>query len=136
MVAFVIIVSTTLLCLLAGYVIYTLGGRIDGCGPYHHLTSVVDLDGDCDLDMVLSNLRHETDTIIWAGATFWINQGSGNFSQRNPSLGGPSTVAGDLDSDGDSDFAKLEAFKIILHRNQGGMQDSDPGDFNPKSSIS
>ena len=50
---------------------------IDGCGPYHNTTSVADLDGDGDLDVVLNNLRHETGTIIWAGAMLWINQGGG-----------------------------------------------------------
>jgi hypothetical protein len=36
---------------------------LDGCGPYHNTTSVADLDGDGDLDVVLNNLRHETDTM-------------------------------------------------------------------------
>jgi hypothetical protein len=36
---------------------------VDGCGPYHNSTSVVDLDGDGDLDVVLNNLRHETETM-------------------------------------------------------------------------
>ncbi|MEJ2304564.1 MAG: hypothetical protein P8Y14_23810, partial [Anaerolineales bacterium] len=44
------------------YLIYNLSQCIDGCGPYHNTTSVADLDGDGDLDVVLNNLRHEADT--------------------------------------------------------------------------
>jgi hypothetical protein len=71
------VVITFLLWLVAGviYVFYNLSQCIDGCGPYHNTTNVADLDGDGDLDVVLNSLRHETDTIIWAGATLWINQG-------------------------------------------------------------
>ena len=58
---------------------YRFSKCIDGCGPYHNRASVADLDGDGDLDVVASGLRHETDTIVWAGATLWINQGGGRF---------------------------------------------------------
>jgi hypothetical protein len=72
-----------LLLPLAGmaYIFY-ISSCIDGCGPYHNRASVADLDGDGDLDVVLSNLRHESDTIVWAGATLWINQGGGKFTPR------------------------------------------------------
>lgn len=70
--------------LLAGtcYVAYPMR-CIDGCGPYHNSSTVADLDGDGDLDVVLSNLRHETETIIWAGPTLWINQGDGRLEETN-----------------------------------------------------
>jgi hypothetical protein len=124
-----------LLLLIAGvsYLIY-LSQCIDGCGPYHNTTSVADLDGDGDLDVVLNNLRHEADTIIWAGATLWINQGGGKFTPRRVDLGGPSTAAGDLDGDGDTDLVQM-TYTASLHLNQGGDQGGVPGDFKPWRSI-
>lgn len=101
---------------------------VDGCGPYHNSTSVVDLDGDGDLDVVLSNLRHETETIIWAGATLWINQGGGEFIPRRGDFGGPYTTAGDVDGDGDVDLVRLANDALQIHLNYG-EQDRLRGDF-------
>jgi hypothetical protein len=92
---------------------------IDGCGPYHNRASAADLDSDGDLDVVLSNLRHETETIIWAGATLWINQGGGKFTPRGGDFGGPYTTAGDVDSDGDVDLLRWANDAIQIHINYG-----------------
>jgi len=107
---------------------------IDGCGPYHNATSVADLDGDGDLDVVLSNLRHETETTIWAGPTLWINQGGGKFTPRRVNFGGSSTVVGDVDGGGDADIVQM-GYPVTLYRNQGGEQGGKPGDFKQGNSI-
>jgi len=103
---------------------YYFSNCIDGCGPYHNRTSVADLDGDGDLDVVVSNFRHETDTIVWAGATLWINQGGGEFTSRDGPFGGPYTTAGDVDGDGDVDLLRWANDKILIHINYG---EEDPG---------
>ena len=115
------------LLLLAGtcYVAYPMH-CIDGCGPYHNSSSVADLDGDGDLDVVLSNLRHETETIIWAGSTLWINQGGGKFISKSGV--GPSAAAGDIDSDGDADIVHM-GYHAMISLNQGGEQGGVPGEF-------
>jgi hypothetical protein len=92
---------------------------IDGCGPYHNRASAADLDGDGDLDVVLSNLRHETDTIVWAGATLWINQGGGKFTPRGGDFGGPYTTAGDVNGDGAVDLLRWGNDAILVHLNYG-----------------
>jgi hypothetical protein len=107
---------------------------IDGCGPYHNTTSVADLDGDGDLDILLSGLRHESETIFWAGSILWTNQGGGNFTPRNFDYGGGSAATGDVDGDGDIDVVRLD-YRATLFLNQGAEQGGAPGDFKQGSSI-
>ncbi len=97
-----------LLLLVAGCgYLYYFFNCIDGCGPYHNVGSAADLDGDGDLDVVLSNLRHEGETIIWAGPTLWINQGGGQFAPQSVNSGGPFATTGDVDGDGHVDLVQL-----------------------------
>ncbi len=127
---------TFLLLLLAWagfrYFYYNIYRCLDGCGPYHNSASVADLDGDGDLDVVLANLRHETETIFWAGPTLWINQGGGEFSPGRIDLGGPSTALGDLDADGDADIVQLNSGHLSLYLNKGGAQGGKRGEFSPR----
>ena len=102
-------------CLL----IYRFFYCIDGCGPYHTRATVADLDSDGDLDVVVSNFRHDTDTIVWAGATLWINQGGGKFTQRSGDFRGPYTTAGDMDLNEDVDLIRWAHNRILIHINYG-----------------
>jgi len=107
---------------------------IDGCGPYHYTTSVADLDHDGDPDILLSGLRHESETIFWAGSVLWINQGKGNFTPQKVDYGGPSAATGDVDGDGDIDVVRLD-YSATLFLNQGGEQGGRFGNFRQGSSI-
>jgi hypothetical protein len=108
---------------------------IDGCGPYHNRASVADLDGDGDLDVVLSNLRHESETIVWAGAGLWINQGGGKFTPRSGEFGGPYTTAGDVNGDGKVDLLRWADGAIYIHINYG-EEDPTYGSFRVWYAIS
>jgi hypothetical protein len=120
----------TLVCLFFYYSLKC----IDGCGPYHNRASAADLDGDGDLDVVLSGLRHETDAIVWAGATLWINQGGGKFTPRGGEFGGPYTTAGDVNGDGDVDLVRWAYHAIAIHINYG-EEDPTYGGFRVWLSI-
>jgi hypothetical protein len=130
------VVVITFLVLLLGWVgfrffYYNIIRCIDGCGPYHNSASVADLDGDGDLDVVITNLRHETETVFWAGPTLWFNQGGGEFSPGRIDLGGPSTALGDIDADGDADIVQLNSGHLVLYLNKGGAQGGKRGEFSP-----
>ena len=108
--------------------------NIDGCGPYHFTTSVADVDSDGDLDILLSGLRHESETIFWAGSILWTNQGGGVFTPQSMEYGGPSAAVGDVDGDGDSDIVRLD-YTATLFLNQGGEQGGKNGDYQQGPSI-
>jgi len=119
-----------LLLLLAGAVyLYQVIRCIDGCGPYFNSTSVADLDADGDLDVVLSNVRHENDSIIWTTTNLWINQDGGKFTPHRLVSDGSSTAAGDFDGDGATDLFQLGYGDASLYLNPNGSQNSLPGLF-------
>lgn len=101
-------------------------------GPFKNWTQVVDLEGDGDLDVIISHTRWEADDISWAGIGRWINQGDGTFELlRDDGLehfAGFAAGAGDVDQDGDPDIFAW-GFQIRLLVNQGGQQAREPGSF-------
>jgi hypothetical protein len=129
-------VATLLLTLgICVYPIYSLF-RSEYSGPYHNTTAVGDLDGDRDLDVVLTNLRKENELTYWGDITLWRNQGGGYFTPDHldtPPFLYLSTGVGDMDGDGDADILALASDSLWLFRNQGGAQNGEPGAFMPKS---
>ena len=104
-------------------------------GPFHHTTNVVDLDGDGDLDVVLHNIRYETEMTQWSGVTLWINQGGGRFTSFNPQIGSSAASAGDVDGDGDIDLVALAQDQLTVFLNQGGAQGGVNGSFRRNKPI-
>ena len=107
-------------------------------GPFKNWTQVVDLEGDGDLDVVISHTRWEDVDISWAGIGRWINQGGGKFElvreAEQESFAGFAAGAGDVDQDGDPDIFVQEG-RIHLLVNQGGQQGDQPGEFIASSGI-
>jgi hypothetical protein len=103
----------------------------DNLGTFHNTTDLADLDGDGDLDVVLHNVRTESEFTAFGGATPWINQGGGQFvARRLEEGGGWASAAGDVDQDGDADlvvFSGWLGLRWIL--NQGGVQGGQAGEF-------
>ncbi len=103
-------------------------------GPFKNRTQVVDLEGDGDLDVIVSHTRWEEADISWAGIGQWINHGDGTFELLRDRgtgsypFGGFAAGAGDVDQDGDPDVFTQD-FGIHLLVNQGGLQAGEPGEF-------
>lgn len=107
-------------------------------GPFKNWTQVVDLEGDGDLDVIISHTRWEGVDISWAGIGRWINQGNGKFELVRVAgteyFAGFAAGAGDIDQDGDPDIF-VQSFGIQLLENQGGLQGRELGKFMPRGGI-
>jgi hypothetical protein len=111
-------------------------------GPFKNWSHLADLDGDGDLDVLVSHTRWEDIDISWAGVARWLNQGDGTFEQRqelsaltgHPQFGGYAAATGDADGDGDQDVFKQD-FDVHLLVNQGGRQAGETGRFETSGRV-
>jgi hypothetical protein len=101
---------------------------------------VVDLEGDGDLDVIVSHTRWEDVDLSWAGIGLWVNQGDGTFKlvrdrgTETWPLPGFAAGAGDIDRDGDLDMF-IQEFQLRLLVNQGGWQGGEPGQYRSRGGI-
>jgi len=103
---------------------------LDLRGTFHNTTDLADLDGDGDLDVLLHNVRNESEFTAFAVTTLWINQGDGQFvARRLEEESGWASAAGDVDQDGDVDLVVFPGWYLRLILNQGGTQEGLFGEF-------
>jgi len=106
-------------------------GYWESKGPFKNWTQVLDLDGDSDLDVLISHTRWEDVDISWAGVGMWINHGDGTFELQRDwgyggwPFGGFAAGAGDVDQDADVDVFTMDK----IHINQGGVQGGELGKY-------
>jgi hypothetical protein len=73
---FLAVLGLVVLGLFSYYVWLVLS---DNLGAFHNAADLADLDGDGDLDVILHNVRNESEFTAFGVTTLWINQGDGRF---------------------------------------------------------
>jgi hypothetical protein len=111
--ALLVVAATTLAACTLPYALL-----LEFAGDYHNTTSVADLDGDGDLDVLLHNRRHEAEFTAFAVATFWLNQGDAGFTGRrsvaSTILPGWAAQLGDIDADGATDLVAFTGDRVHM----------------------
>jgi len=112
----------------------------DNLGTFHNTTDLADLDNDGDLDVIVHNVRNESEFTAFAVMTLWINQGDGQFVARRLEEAegetGWASAAGDVDQDGDVDLFVFPGWYLRLILNQGGAQGGQTGEFKVNNVVS
>ncbi len=122
---------------IASYIVWIF--TLDLQGTFHNTTDLADLDGDGDMDVVVQNVRNESEFTAFAVTTLWFNEGDGKFTphrldEYRLDSGWDSTTA-DVDRDGDADLLVFQGTGVRVYLNQGGAQNGTMGAFASGGSI-
>jgi len=97
---------------------------LDRGGTYHNNINLADLDNDGDMDVILHNVRNESEFTAFAVLTLWFNQGNGRFTPTRiddyQHEAGWTSTAGDVDQDGDADLFVYHGYRLRVDFNEGG----------------
>jgi len=134
------ILSATLLVLgllivgTSAYYVWWIA-TLDLHGTFHNTANLADLDNDGDMDVILQNVRNESEFTAFAVITLWFNQGHGRFTAKRledyHSDAGWASNAADVDNDGDADLLVYQGYYVRIDLNQGG----NPVEFKTGQSI-
>jgi len=104
-------------------------------GTFHNTANLADLDNDGDMDVILQNVRNESEFTAFAVITLWFNQGNGRFTAKRLDdyhyEAGWASNAADVDNDGDTDLLVYQGYYVRIDLNQGG----NPVEFKTSQSI-
>ncbi|MEP0805813.1 MAG: VCBS repeat-containing protein [Chloroflexota bacterium] len=107
--------------------------NLDRGGTYHNSINLADLDNDGDMDVILQNVRNESEFTAFAVLTLWFNEENGTFTPMRmedyQSEAGWASTAGDVDQDGDADLFVYHGYRLRVDFNLGGVQGGNPGEF-------
>ena len=114
--------------------------NIDRGGTYHSTINLADIDNDGDMDVILHNVRNESEFTAFAVLTLWFNQGDGNFIPTRiddyQHEAGWASNAGDVDLDGDADLFVYQGYHLRVDFNLGSAQGGNLGDLGKSVFIS
>ena len=113
--------------------------NLDRGGTYHTSIKIADLNNDGNMDIILQDVRNESEFTAFAVTTLWFNQGNGKFTSTriddfNHEAGWAST-AGDVDQDGDADLFVYHGYRLRIDFNLGGIQGENLGKFGKSQFI-
>jgi len=104
-------------------------------GTFHNTANMADLDNDGDMDVILQNVRNESEFTAFAVITLWFNQRNGNFTAKRLDdyhyEAGWASNAADVDNDEDTDLLVYQGYYVRIDLNQGG----NPVEFKASQSI-
>lgn len=105
----------------------------DYSGSFHYTSHTADFDGDGKLDILVHQMRQESEITWWGHTLVWLNKGDGRFRLENlpemPPYLYHDAAAGDFNGSGMTDLALLSSGTIYYLYNRGRTSTDQPSLF-------